>query len=231
MGKRLQVVDEVGRPLHPDRRVQRGLATLALLEEREISGDLDPRRVSDLEESLHCHFTDNILSLFAANDLEALGRVGFSIDEVSSFTGAARSANLDDDFVAIGRRGDDIYVVTPREPEKDIADLFVYDASDEVLQPTTVANFLEECVEEKRTELRDGNPAERARADAEADDLDVADFRVALFRPRAPKRKVRHPKFGVGTVVDEEERGDETKLEIEFEDQTRKILASYVEPV
>lgn len=220
------------RPLHPDRRVRRGLATLRALEDRELEGDLDPRRLEDTEDSLDCRFTDNILALFAANELESLRRLGIELDGCVEQTAHARDLGLDDDFVAFGRLDDQTFVCTPREPEKDIADLFTFDHSDQTIQPSTVANLLEQCVERERNRLRDGTDDDAERADIEADELDVADVRLALYHPRNPdKKKVRHSKFGIGTVVDEHGSGESKKLEVEFDDQTRKILATYLEPL
>ncbi|MFB6374287.1 MAG: hypothetical protein ABEN55_14500, partial [Bradymonadaceae bacterium] len=61
------------RPLELSRRTERALVTLGLLEDREVDGKLQVEPVREVEEALDCRFDDEVLGLFAASELEAIG--------------------------------------------------------------------------------------------------------------------------------------------------------------
>ena len=229
----MQQAGRRARILEPSRRVKRALVTLRELEGLDrLEADLDPERLEDVEEAVEARFPDEVLALLAANDLETLEEAGVSVDSVVEATDRARAEGLMSQFVALGQIDEHTYLCAPREPGEYVGEIFIFDARDESTTPTSVANWLGEHIDRRRAELREGEPAEQTRAEYEAGEVEVAKLELALYRPpERTERRVRHANFGVGTVLAEQGAGESKRFKIAFDDETRTILAEYVEPV
>jgi len=220
------------RPLELSRRTERALVTLGLLEDRVVDGELEVVPVREVEEALDCRFSDEILGLFSASHLDAIGReAGIALSEVVETTERARGQGLSDDWIAIGRLDDERFVSVPEEPDETTAELLVYDSADQGKTGLSVPRWLEDRIARVRQRLKEAGGEEAERADARPTDLQLATFRPTLSPERTRKRRVRHAKFGEGTVRDEQGSGESKKYRIEFEDEIRTILADYVEPI
>ena len=217
------------RPLELSRRTERGLVTLGLLEDRRVDGELQVEPVRDVEEALDCWFEDDVLGLFAASDLDAIGEEGgIDVAQVVETTERARERGLEGEWVAIGQVDADRFLCVPVEPDETSAELLVYNGADQGMTGLSVPRWLDDRIARRREALRE---AGAERADAEPTDMQLATFRPTLLPKRTRKMRVRHPKFGEGTVLDERGGGESKKYRIEFEDGIRTILASYVETI
>ncbi|HBE73724.1 MAG TPA: hypothetical protein DDW31_06545, partial [candidate division Zixibacteria bacterium] len=89
------------------------------------------------------------------------------------------------------------------------------------LLPSTPSRFLAEV------------PSKLVRTEAvKRSDDDIPDSTDYGTRQRVKGVRVRHPVWGVGTVVEAEGEGDDMKLSIIFSGGMRKkVMAGFVEPV
>ncbi len=209
----------------------RSLVTLSLLEEVGLTETLQVEKVRDVEETLGCRFGDNVLCLFAESHLEMLGDAGIALDSVVERTRAARQTGLAPDYVAVGRTHEETFLAVPVRPAETAAELYLYDVASQSTRPISVGRWLEERIGRIREGLRASGADQGERVESSPTDLQIAKYRPDMVPEPPEVTKVRHPKFGVGTVLREHGSGESTKLEIEFDDETRTILAEYVESV
>lgn len=220
------------RPLELGRRIERALVTLGLLEEEPVAGELRVEPVREVEETLDCRFTDEVLGLFSASHLETIGgEAGVAIDAVVETTERARRAGLSEDWVAIGQLDEERYLCVPETPDETTAELVIFETASQGKTGISVARWLEDRTGVRREAMREAGGEAADRAEATPTDMQLATFRPTLLPERTRKKRVRHSTFGVGTVLDEQGSGDTVKYRIDFDDEIRTILASYVEPI
>lgn len=194
------------------KEIRASLVRLAALTPMRDPPHLDLEAVEALEAELGCGFSDDVLALFAFGGDELGERCGIELDQVRTMTDDAHEQGCPDDLVTIGCDADGhVHFCVKRKPDGRI---FLFDNQDGSAAPVSLAFWLKE----------------RVSISAETGASEAAPFVApALIGPIASAvRKVRHKKFGEGTVVREIGQGAEKKLEIQFADGKRVLIASAV---
>lgn len=224
-----QVRKRRARPLEPGRRTIRGLVSLAVFEGASLEQTIRVAAVREVEATLDCRFEDPVLCLFAESHLEVLREAEICLERAVERTERAREEDLPPEYVAIGRIDEETFLCAPRQPDETTSHLYLYDCESRGARPTSAGRWLEEQVGLYRERLRDGTDEQQSRVDDSPSELQLAKYRPDMIPEPSPDVRVRHPEFGTGTVVDEYDSGESKKYEIEFDDETRTILAEYVE--
>jgi hypothetical protein len=205
--------------------------SLAVLEEASLGETIEVAAVRQVESTLDCWFEDPVLCLFAESHLEVLREANLDLEETVDRTERARSEDLPPEYVAIGRVDEETFLCAPRQPDETTAHLYLYDCDSKGTRPMSAGRWLEEQVGLYREKLRSGTDEEQSRADASPGELQIAKYRPDMIPEPSPETRVQHPKFGTGTVIEEYGAGESKKYKIEFDDETRTILAEYVDRV
>jgi hypothetical protein len=224
-----QVGKRRARPLDPGRRTIRGLVSLAVLEGASLEQSIRVAAVREVESTLDCWFEDPVLCLFAESHLEVLREAGIDLEGAIERTERAREEDLPPEYVAIGRIDEETFLCAPRHPDETTSHLYLFDSESRGARPMSAGRWLEEKAGLYRERFRNGSDEQQSRVDESPSELQLAKYRPDMIPEPSPDVRVRHPKFGTGTVVDEYGSGESTKYEIEFDDETRTILAEYVE--
>jgi hypothetical protein len=186
--------------------------------------------VESCEAAVDGWLTDEALALLTSETdaLDDLRQMRLAM--VGAHTEEAHDLGLSKGLLALGRDGHQWFCV-PRRPEaEDRTKLTVFDDQDRSETRVDLVRWLTELVEQR---LDDVEVDEATEAALESE-LNIARFEPQLVReePLAPAatRRVRHAKFGEGTVLRELTDGAEPKLAIRFDDGAEKtLLARFVE--
>lgn len=203
--------------------------------------------VDTLEDFLRARLPDDALAIFAAR-ARALSL--FELAQVGSRSERAWEMGLGKGRIVLGVHGKHL-VCVPRRPDAGFAlRVTLFDPEDSTeADGGTLASWLERLVDTYMGELLSGGAADDGDDDvldtALDLDLDLGDIEgpsewmprlertLVIPDPtrRAQGRRVRHPRFGVGTVLKASPESD--KLEIDFggEHGVRVLVARYVEEI
>ncbi len=230
------------RLLEVDDGIRAALVTLRLLEADPLPPkDLSAREVESVEQEYGCVLPDPILAAFAANTDELGEQAEMDLPDVVAHTQEAYGRGCPRDLIAVGRQPDGLaYYCIERRADWDghPVVLRIFDSQDHSISVHPLAAWLDERVEACRESLQEGDADDRARAE-----LEPTDTQLARFRPRVRSiaageaatsdpgpRTVRHAKFGPGTVLRETGSGMDRKLEVDFEQVgTKVILARFLD--
>lgn len=255
----LRDVREPG-PLEVAPEVAAALARLLAIESKtaEMAGEtpraidaapsLSLEAVDTLEDFLRARLPDDALALFAARS-KTLSL--FELSQVGSRSERAWEMGLGKGRIVLGVYGKHL-VCVPRRPDAGFAlRVTLFDPEDSTESDGgTLASWLERVVDTCMGELLSGGGSEDSDTDDVMDvdldlDLDLGEIEGpsdwmphlerTLVMPDptggAQGRRVRHPRFGVGTVLKASPESD--KLEIDFggEHGVRVLVARYVEEI
>jgi hypothetical protein len=195
-------------------------ATTLPPEDRPISLEA----VESCEEAVGGWLTDEALALLTS-ETDALDDVHeMRLSMVGAHTERAHDLGLSKGLIAIGRGGHVWYCVPRRPEDEDRTKLIAFDDGDRSEHRVDLVRWLTERVEER---LDDLEVDEAVQAELESE-LNIARFQPRLARAakaeEGPARRVRHTKFGEGTVLREVRDGAEPKLTIRFDDGSEKTL-------
>lgn len=217
-----------------DERIRKALVTLRGLDDpaapvEDIRADL----LTDVEAALGARIPDAVLAAFAAATDELNEDAEMRLENVVELTRSARKKGCPRSLIAVGRDPDGHvhYCVTSAEKaEPEELRLYAFDAEGRSHAAVPFAQWLEARIELRREFLLEGDERERARAGFTPGEADLESFHprvVAAPQPPREPRRVRHAKFGVGTVARELPGG---KLEVIFPNVgTKVVVASFVE--
>lgn len=186
--------------------------------------------VESCEEAVEAALTDETIALLTC-DSEALGeRYEMRLGMVGAHTDEAREQGLPRGRVAIGRFGRHWICVARRPEPEDRLRVFLYDGDSGDEERVEMVRFITDVMER---EVDDIDLEEEVLGSIEAE-RNVDRFAPRLERTTQPSeastRRVKHAKFGEGTVMLELRDGVEPKLQIRFDDGAEKtLLARFVQ--
>jgi hypothetical protein len=191
----------------------------------EPSPTLSLEAVTTLEEFLQTRLADEVLAFFAT---KARALADFSLSKVGGLTEHAWDLGMPKGRIALGLV-EGRYMCMPRrfEPGHPVRVTF-YDPDARVESDAlTLAAWVDRLEQRADTEI-DFDALDRLdnRA-AKQEWCPVLVSTPAVQCTQEPERRVRHPKFGEGIVRKSHERGE--KLEIEFAEGTKVLLAKFVQ--
>jgi hypothetical protein len=188
------------RKLQLSSEVARLLTRISSLEGLGRAPGIEARAVEDLEEELHCEFTDDVLALFAGGD-ELYSNDGIDLTQVMSVTRWARKHGAALDLVVIGQAVGDghIYYCVKRRPtDLERGRIYTFCNEDRSTSSELLTAWLEQRVERIEEGLEDQPDAKKTE--------NGPPFEAELVGPEnaAPLRlRVKHAKFGDGEVIRE----------------------------
>ncbi|EYF00248.1 hypothetical protein [Chondromyces apiculatus] len=198
------------------------------LSSRRIVVTVDAAAVARAEQDLGVPLDPSLLVLFSG-DLDVLGIYDFDLTQLASLREEGQEAGVPTNLVPLGRDGTTWICTDPSAKKPRIV---VHDPeSDLDRKPMPVADWLEEITEQHL------HGQEQSEIDQQTIDdwLEAATVEVRITATtRGPQNlyRVRHPKFGEGTVRRQEPTGDDQKLEIDFgAGGVRILLARFVERI
>ncbi|HJL18004.1 MAG TPA: hypothetical protein RMH99_20230 [Sandaracinaceae bacterium LLY-WYZ-13_1] len=235
--------DRSERPLKLDPGVEAALVQLIATERWVAHPDepdsttipKDDRAVSldalaGCESAVDAQLTDEAVALLSSETETLSEGLQMTLGMVGTHTELAHDRGMPSTLVAIGRRGRTFYAVPKRPETEDRARLWVFDGHKDPWRIET-ARLLIQLAEERADELE---MDEATQAEIESE-LNIAHYLPRLARPEAAveapaERRVRHPKFGEGTVLQELHDGPEPKLVVRFDQGAEKtLLARFLE--
>lgn len=188
--------------------------------------------IAACEDAVGVRLTDEVLALFASDSSALARRKQMQLSLVGALTEQAHDEGLRKNLIAIGRDGHLWYALPKSPDDEDRRRIFVYDDRDGsharwdlVRVLTQEAEALLDDVEldqsVENTLSGEGNAQRFVVRLVDVSDGDGAEETT---------RRVRHAKFGPGTVLREIHDGPEAKLEIAFDGAgTKTLLARFVQ--
>lgn len=200
--------------------------------------------VDTLEDFLRARLPDDALAIFAARS-KTLSL--FELAQVGSRSERAWEMGLGKGRIVLGIYGKHL-VCVPRRPDAGFAlRVTLFDPEDSTESDGgTLASWLERVVDGCMGELLSGGGSDDEDDGADLDlDLDLgavegpSDWMPQLERTlvlpdpvrEAQGRRVRHPRFGVGTVLKASPESDKLEIDFGHEHGVRVLVARYVEDV
>lgn len=186
--------------------------------------------VEACEEAVEGWLTDEAIAILTS-DSDELGDVRqFRLPLVGTHTEKAHELGLSRSLIVLGQDGHEWYCMPRRPQAEDRTRLTIFDDEDQSTRRVDLAGWLMQIVQD-RLDDREVDEAVHAALESE---LNIARFTPRLIRTAetrvGPARRVRHTKFGSGTVLQELCDGTEPKLAIRFDDGSEKtLLARFVE--
>ena len=184
---RFAVSDRSVRDLHIRDAVRRSLVKARLLTKARLAArtpgrtlappHVDLEQVVDIERLLDCHFHDEILALFASEDVFD-DDYEIRLDRVESLTAEARETGVPEDQVAIGSLPyADTLLCVPRRPNESWTPAIVEHRSAQDRRAVPLDDWLDSFLRGRIERIAETNPELAAHVPTEKE---LADFRPAL---------------------------------------------------
>jgi hypothetical protein len=168
------------RPLALSDAVKRAVVALHLVDGIPLTAEIDASLVESVEVATGCRFADDVLVLLVSRSdgLEENG--GLALARVVENTRQARARGCPADLVAIGRHPDGLaYYCVERNPGEVVIHEFD-NRSRTVERETSLADWLEAILEDRREFLSEGDDEQRACSTKQPTEAEVAAFTPRL---------------------------------------------------